>query len=234
MGSIFTPSLTPTSPLLFPLSSKFECTIFARSLNSSGIASNDSTISSSSKSNNPSHLRIASLDGNKWFFLPFTFLATVLQLSQRASLLDLPINTPIISNKGSNTYCKLKNKTILRSHSLSLSSRNSYFYLYNSYDSNAHPPHAFPHPKQHSQVLSVSSTLVNTPYPQYETLPHTFSFASPDPFEVVHPTKEQRMWNIAEEVYFFSLGVYVPIQHNFRTLSYSHYHFDQKILQKNK
>merc|ERR1711991_1039151 len=100
-------------------------------------------------------------------FLQFTFTATVLQLSQRASLLDLPINSPIISNKNSNTYCKLKNKTTLRSHSLSLSSRNSYFYLYNFFDNNAHPPHAFPHPKQHSQVLSVSSTLVNSAYPRY-------------------------------------------------------------------
>merc|ERR1711991_1154899 len=82
-SSFFTPSLTLTPPLLFPLSLKLANTIFARSLNSSGIASNDSTISSSSKSNNPTHFRIGSLDENNFCFFIITFLATVLQLSQR-------------------------------------------------------------------------------------------------------------------------------------------------------
>merc|ERR1711991_291656 len=96
-SSIFTPSLPPTSPLLFLLSPKLEITIFVRSLNSSDIASNDSIISSSSKSNNPTHLRIGSLDENKKFFLPFTFVATVLQLSQRTALLiAFAINSPKI------------------------------------------------------------------------------------------------------------------------------------------
>merc|ERR1711991_674501 len=148
-------------------SPKFEYTIFVRSLNSSGIAWNDSTISSSSKSNNPTHLRIGSLDENNWCFFIITFLATVLQLSQRTPF-GFARNSPKKNNQANGNYLFNLFKQnhspfpILFPFFLLLLS-----YLYNSYDNDAHPPHAFPHPKQNSQFLSVSATLVNSPYPQY-------------------------------------------------------------------